>query len=149
MSIRFEATPQRQPTHSYVRCKFHSSRICYNDRRRSKPKATIQTQNVCAYSVCSKTFNPTQTKMSIYAKEFLSIQVAVAEFGHLMWCKTFPVIVFTDNRSVTRFCQAKLIPPALCNACDDVLQNNFCKTQTPSSGRPRRRKMPKLQYTRT
>ena len=38
---------------------------------------------------------------------------------------TFPVIVFTDNRSVTRFFQAKLIPPALWNACDYVLQYNF------------------------
>ena len=73
----------------------------------------------------SKTFNPTQTKMSIYAKEFLSIYFAFVEFGHLMWGRTFPVIVFTDNRSVTRFFQAKLIPPALWNACDYVLQYNF------------------------
>ena len=42
-----------------------------------------------------------------------------------MWGSTFPVIVFTDNRSVTRFFQAKLIPPALWNACDYVLQYNF------------------------
>ena len=73
----------------------------------------------------SKTFNPTQTKMSIYAKEFLSIYFAFVEFGHLMWGSTFPVIVFTDNRSVTQFFQAKLIPPALWNACDYVLQYNF------------------------
>ena len=73
----------------------------------------------------SKTFNPTQTKMSIYAKELLSIYFAFVEFGHLMWGSTFPVIVFTDNRSVTRFFQAKLIPPALWNACDYVLQYNF------------------------
>ena len=61
----------------------------------------------------SKTFNPSQTKMSIYAKEFLSIYFAFVEFGHLMWGNTFPVIVFTDNRSVTRFFQTKMIPPAL------------------------------------
>ena len=73
----------------------------------------------------SKTFNPTQTKLSIYAKEFLSIYFAFVEFGHLMWGSTFPVLVFTDNRSVTRFFQAKLIPPALWNACDYVLQYNF------------------------
>ena len=30
---------------------------------------------------------------------------------------TIPVIVFTNNRSVTRFIQAKIIPPALWNAC--------------------------------
>ena len=51
----------------------------------------------------SKIFNPTQTKMSIYAKEILSIYFAFVEFGHLMWGSTFPVIVFTDNGSVTRF----------------------------------------------
>ena len=73
----------------------------------------------------SKTFNPSQTKMSIYAKEFLSIYFAFVEFGHLMWGNTFPVIVFTDNRSVTRFFQTKMIPPALWNACDYVLQYNF------------------------
>ena len=32
----------------------------------------------------SKTFNPTQTKMSIFAKKFLSIYFAFFEFGHLM-----------------------------------------------------------------
>ena len=73
----------------------------------------------------SITFNPTQTKMSIYAEEFLSIIFAFVEIGHLMWGSTFPVIVFTDNRSVAQFFQAKLIPPALWNACDYVLQYNF------------------------
>ena len=42
-----------------------------------------------------------------------------------MWGSIFPVIVFTDNRSVTRFFQIKIIPPPLWNACDYVLQYNF------------------------
>ena len=63
--------------------------------------------------------------MSIYAKEILAIFFAFSEFGHLMWGSIFPVIVFTDNRTVTRFFQTKLIPPALWNACDYVLQYNF------------------------
>ena len=33
----------------------------------------------------SKTFNPAQTKLSIYAKEFLSIYIVFVEIGHLMW----------------------------------------------------------------
>ena len=37
----------------------------------------------------SKTFNPTQHKMSIYAKEFLAIYFAFSEFGHLMWGSVF------------------------------------------------------------
>ena len=32
----------------------------------------------------SKTLNPTQLKMSVYAKEFLAIFFAFSEFGHLM-----------------------------------------------------------------
>ena len=42
-----------------------------------------------------------------------------------MWKGTFPVIVFTKNRTNTRYFQAKLIPPALWNACDYVLQYDF------------------------
>ena len=61
----------------------------------------------------SKTFNPTQTKMAIYSKEFLSIYFAFVEFGHLMWGSTFPVIVFTDNRTVTQSFKTKMTPPAL------------------------------------
>ena len=33
----------------------------------------------------SKTFNPTQTNLSIYAKEFLSNTSTFVEFGHLTW----------------------------------------------------------------
>ena len=73
----------------------------------------------------SKTFNATQIKMSIYAKKFLAINFSFSEFGHLMWGSVFPVIVFTDNCSVSRFFQTKIIPPPLWNACDYVLQYNF------------------------
>ena len=86
-------------------------------RSRRKPYAPI--------AFGSKTFNPTQLKMSIHAKEFLAIYLAFSEFGHLMWGSVFPVLVFTDNRSITRFFQTKKIPPPLCNACDYVLQYNF------------------------
>ena len=91
------------------------------------PKQKLQSKRKTYAPIAfgSKTFNPTQTKMSIYAKEFLSIYFAFVEFGHLMWGSTFPVIVFTDNWSVTRFFQTKMIPPALWNACDYVLQYNF------------------------
>ena len=91
------------------------------------PKQKLQSKRKTYAPIAfgSKTFNPTQTKMSIYAKEFLSIYFAFVEFGHLMWGSTFPIIVFTDNRSVTRFFQTKMIPPALWNACDYVLQYNF------------------------
>ena len=37
----------------------------------------------------------------------------------------FPVVVFTDNCSVTCFFQTKILPSPLSNACDYVLQYNF------------------------
>ena len=61
----------------------------------------------------SKPFTPTQSKLSLYAKEFSSIYFDFVEFGHLMWGNIFPVMEYTDNRSITRFFQAKLIPSAL------------------------------------
>ena len=72
----------------------------------------------------SKTFSPTQLKMSIYAKEFLAIFFAFKEFGHIFWGTPKPVIILTDNKSVTRFFQTKIIPPTLWNACDYVIQFN-------------------------
>ena len=51
--------------------------------------------------------------------------MAFLEFSHILWEATQPTIVFTDNKSVTRFFETKAIPPALWNACDYLLQFNF------------------------
>ena len=74
----------------------------------------------------SKTFSPTQLKMSIYAKEFLAIFFAFKEFWHIFWGTPKPVIKLTDKKSVTRFFQSKIIPPTLWNACDYVIQFYNC-----------------------
>ena len=79
----------------------------------------------------SKTFSPTQLKMSIYAKEFLAIFFAFKEFGHIFWGTPKPVIILTDNKSVTRFFQTKISPPTLWNACDYVIQFNFTIAHIP------------------
>ena len=79
----------------------------------------------------SKTFIPSQLKMSIYAKEFLAIYYALKEFGHIFWGTPKPVIILTDNKSVTRFFQTKIIPPPLWNACDFVIQFNFTIAHIP------------------
>ena len=73
----------------------------------------------------SKTFSPTQLKMSIFAKNFLAIFFAFKEFGHIFWGTPKPVIILTDNKSFTRFFQTKIIPPTLWNAFDYVIQFNF------------------------
>ena len=73
----------------------------------------------------SKTFSPSQLKMSIYAKEFWAIYFAFMDYNHILWGSTKPIIVLRDNKSVTRFFQTKMIPPSLWNACDFVLQFHF------------------------
>ena len=79
----------------------------------------------------SKTFSPAQLKMFIYAKEFLAIFFAFKEFGHIFWGTPKSVIILTDNKSVTRFFQTKIIPPTLWNACDYVMQFNFTIAHIP------------------
>ena len=69
--------------------------------------------------------------MSIYAKEFLAINYAFKEFGHIFWGTPKPTTFLTDNKSVTRFFQTKIIPPALWNACDYVLQFNLIIAHIP------------------
>ena len=63
--------------------------------------------------------------MWIYSKEVLAIYMAFLKIAHILWEATEPIIVLTDNKSVTRFFQTKAIPPSLWNACDYVLQFNF------------------------
>ena len=59
----------------------------------------------------SKTFTPSQLKMSIFAKEFLGIYSAFKELGHIFWGAPKPVITLTDKKAVTRFFQTKVISP--------------------------------------
>ena len=55
----------------------------------------------------SKMFSTSQIKMSIYAKEFLAMYFAFMEYSHILWESTKPVVVLTDNKSVTRFSRQK------------------------------------------
>ena len=79
----------------------------------------------------SKTFIPSHLKMLKYAKEFLAIYYAFKDFGQIFWGIPKPVIILTDNKSVTRFFQAKIIPPPIWNACDFVIQFNFTIAHIP------------------
>ena len=55
----------------------------------------------------SKSFTPTQLKMSKYAKKFLAIEDAFKEVGHIFWATPKPITILKDNKSVTRFFQTK------------------------------------------
>ena len=73
----------------------------------------------------SKVFNTAQLKMSIYCKEFLSLYFALETFSHFIWGSEKPVLILTDNKSLTRFFQAKTIPPSLLNYVDRVTAVNI------------------------
>ena len=97
--------------------------IMIEDDPQQKYTSTRKTYAPVAFG--SKRFNPTQLKMSIYAKEFLAIFFAFSDFGYILWEADKPTIILTDNQAVTRFFHTKLIPPPLWNACDFVLQFRF------------------------
>ena len=90
-----------------------------------KEKTTSTRKTYAPVAFGSKTFSPSQLKMSIYAKDFLAIYFAFMEYSHILWGSSKPTIVLTDNKSITRYFQTKMIPPSLWNACDFVLQLRF------------------------
>ena len=85
-----------------------------HDRRERRRKDHLSQENLCTGCIRfqNKMLSPSQIKMSIYAKEILAIYFAFMEYSHVLWESTKPVVVLTDNKSVTRFFQTKMIPPA-------------------------------------
>ena len=82
---------------------------------------------------CSQLFSPAQLKHSIYVKEFLCVQYAIETYEHYIWgVSNKPMIVLTDNKSVTRFFQAKWLPGENWKAVDYVLSFNFVLCHIPS-----------------
>ena len=69
----------------------------------------------------SQTFTTAQLKFSIYYKEFLALYFALEHFAHYIWGASQPIVVLTDNKSLTQFFQSKTIPPSLWNFLDRVL----------------------------
>ena len=53
--------------------------------------------------------------MSTYCKEFLALYFALEYFSHFIWGAEKPVIVLTDNKSLTSFFQSKSLHSALWN----------------------------------
>ena len=66
----------------------------------------------------SRLFNTSQLKMSTYCKEFLALYFALEHFSHFIWGAEKPVIVLTDNKSLTSFFQSKSLHPSLWNFMD-------------------------------
>ena len=51
----------------------------------------------------SQLFNTSQLKMCTYCKEFLALYFALEHFSHFIWSAEKPVMVLTDNKSLTSF----------------------------------------------
>ena len=87
--------------------------------------------------------------MSIYAKEFLAICYAFKEVGHIFWGTPQPVIILTDNKSVTRFFQTKIIPLPLWNACGFVIQFIFIIAHIPGKNNTAADYLSRMKMSRT
>ena len=79
----------------------------------------------------SRNFSETQLKFSVYFKEFLALYFALEYFAHFIWGATKPVLVLTDNRSLTQFFQSKTIHQSLWNCLDRVLSFNVLLAHIP------------------
>ena len=79
----------------------------------------------------SQLFNTSQLKMSTYCKEFLALYFALEYFSHFIWGAEKPVIILTDNKSLTSFFQSKSLHPALWNFMDRVIAYNIVLAHIP------------------
>ena len=52
-------------------------------------------------------------------------------FAHFLWGASKPILVLTDNRSLTQFFQSKSIHPSLRNCLDHVLSFNILIAHIP------------------
>ena len=64
-------------------------------------------QTYAPVSFGPRVFTTTQLKFSVYYKEFLALYFALDHFAHFIWGATKPVLVLTDNRSLTQFFSVK------------------------------------------
>ena len=79
----------------------------------------------------SHLFNTAQLKFSNYYKEFLALYYTLDHFAHYLWCSSHPIMVLTDNKSLTQFFQSKTIAPTLWNFLDRVLSFNLVIAHIP------------------
>ena len=92
-------------------------------------------KNYAPVSFGSKVFNTVQLKMSILCKEFLTLYFDLETFSHFIGGTEKPVLIFTDNKSLTRFFQAKTVPPSLWNDVARVTAFNIVVTHTPGKAK--------------
>ena len=103
--------------------------VLIKDEPKQKHTSTRKTNAPVAYR--SKTFIPSQIKMSIYAKKFFKILLSTNTIWTIFGGATKTTIIMTDCKSIRKFFRTKMIPPPFWNSCDFVLQFNFVITHIP------------------
>ena len=88
-------------------------------------------QEYAPVSFGSQLFNTSQVKVSTYCKEFLALYFALEHFSHFIWGAEKPVMVLTDNKSLTSFFQSKSLHPSLWNFMDRVIAYNIVLAHIP------------------
>ena len=83
-------------------------------------------KNYAPVSFGSRLFTPNQLKLSMYCKEFLATVYALETFEANIWGATkYPIILLTDNKSLTRFFQSKTLPPSLWSKAEYFMSFNL------------------------
>ena len=82
-------------------------------------------QAYASVSYKSQFSKASQLKMSTYCKEFLALYFALEYFSLFIWGAEIPVIILTDNKSVTCSFRSKSLHPALWNFMDRVIAYNI------------------------
>ena len=77
----------------------------YVTGKQLKEKKVYGSKGKESLSFGSQLFTTAQLKFSTYYKEFLALYFALDQFSHCIWASSYPVIVLTDNRSLTHFFQ--------------------------------------------
>ena len=96
-----------------------------DDWRQSRSENPIKKEDLLACCVWIEKFLPRTTKNVDLLERSLRNLHGFHDFAHNLCEATKPTIVLTDNKSLTRFFQAKAFPPSFWNACDYVLQFIF------------------------
>ena len=97
----------------------------------SKQKYISVKKSFAPHAYGSKTFTPSQLKMSTYTIQILAIHYAFKEFGHIFKGTPKLINIFTDNKSVKRFSHTKIKTPLRAIACNYAVQFNFIVSHTP------------------
>ena len=99
----------------------------YNTKSKIKTNAPV--------SFGSKLFITAQLKFSIFCKEFFAVYFELDHFSQYVWGAEKPIIIKTDNQTLTRFFKTKTIQLSVWSFIDQVLAFNIVVGNIPTQPR--------------